>query len=159
MDATAKRVRRRARLRRAVLALLAGVLAAAALAGWVLESGGVAVVETRRPDGGLRRTRVWYAVAGERIWLEAGRPEHPWYLDVQRAPRLRFVADGVDARFDAATVPGRDAHAHVRALLREKYGLRDRILAAVLDTSQSVAVILTRVGDDEAAERVPAPRE
>ena len=46
---------------------------------WVLEAGGVAVIETRSPDGMLRSTHVWYAEPDGELWLEAGTPENPWY--------------------------------------------------------------------------------
>lgn len=120
-----------------------GVVGLAALAWWVLESSGVAVVDTQDPDGGVRSTHVWYARTADAVWLEAGRPEHPWYLDVQRDPRLTVRVDDFTGSFDAATVPGEQGHDHVRALLRAKYGLRDRILGWVIDTSPSIAVRLS----------------
>lgn len=124
---------------------IAGSLSAAGLAWWVLESSGVAIVETRSADGALRHTHVWYAETEDGIWLEAGRPEHPWYRDIQRDPRLVLRADGRSVEYAAATVAGQAAHDHVRALLRAKYGLRDRILDSVIDTSTSIAVRLTPV--------------
>lgn len=141
-------------IRRIAIAAGLALVAAAALAWWVLESSGVAIVETRAPDGDVRRTHVWYVRAGDAIWLEAGRPEHPWYLDVQRTPRVVLRANGLAGEFDAVTMPGRDAHEHVRALLREKYGLRDRILGLVVDTSGSIAVRLEpRTSGAEPGER------
>jgi len=141
-------------IRRIAIAAGLGLVAAAALAWWVLESSGVAIIETRAPDGEVRRTHVWYVRAGDAVWLEAGRPEHPWYLDVQRTPRVVLRADGRADDFEAVSMPGRDAHAHVRALLREKYGLRDWILGLVVDTSRSIAVRLEpRASGEEPNER------
>jgi len=134
---------------------VAGLVALAGMAWWVLESSGVAIVETRSADGGIRQTHVWYAETDDGIWLEAGRPEHPWYLDVQRDPRLVLRADGWSGEYEAATVAGQSAHAHVRALLREKYGLRDLILDRVIDTSTSIAVRLTPVAGTPAPPRDP----
>lgn len=121
---------------------------------WVLESSGVALVATHRPDGDVRSTHVWYAKVGETVWLEAGRPDHPWYLDVQRDPRLTLRVDPFSGVFEAATVPGRQAHDYVRGLLREKYGLRDEILGWAIDTSTSIAVRLTAAPGTDVA-RLP----
>lgn len=129
----------RARIAAALL-LLAALLAG--LAWWVLESSGVAIAETRRPGGDLRETRVWYVRDHETLWLEAGHPDQPWYLDIQRDPHLVLKAPDIGGKYAAAVVPGPVAHDHVRALLRSKYGLRDRILGWVIDTSESIAVRL-----------------
>lgn len=131
------------------VAALATLIAAGALVWWVLESSGVAIAETHPPGREPRRTHVWYVETGDAIWLEAGRPENPWYLDIQTNPRLTLETDAGRREFDAATVAGREAHAHVRGLLREKYGLRDRILGLVIDVSPSIAVRLTPVGAGE----------
>jgi hypothetical protein len=144
-------------IRRVAIAGGLALGAAAGLAWWVLESSGVAIVETRAPDGEVRRTHVWYVRADDAVWLEAGRPEHPWYLDVQRTPQVVLRADGLAGEFEAVTMPGRDAHAHVRALLREKYGLRDRILGLVVDTSGSIAVrLVPRTSGEEPGAREDA---
>jgi len=140
--------------RRLGIALVAAAASLAALVWWVLESSGVAIVETRAADGTTRSTRVWYAKVDDAVWLEAGRPEHPWYRDVQRNPRLVVRAGDFVGDFDAATVPGPKAHAHVRALLRARYGLRDEILGWVIDTSPSIAVRLTPVEGTDAG-RLP----
>jgi hypothetical protein len=138
-----------------LMVAIAGLVSVAGLAWWVLESSGVAIAETRSADGAIRRTHVWYAETEDGIWLEAGRPDHPWYLDVQRDPRLVLRADGRSGEYEAATVAGQAAHEHVRALLREKYGLRDRILDSVIDTSTSIAVRLTPVAGTVTAPRDP----
>ncbi len=137
------------------VASLGTLLAVAMLAWWVLESSGVAIVETQPPDGGVRRTHVWYAEVDGVIWLEAGHPENPWYRDIQTNPSLTLHTDSSTGHFRAATVAGRSAHDQVRALLSEKYGLRDRILDWVIDTSPSIAVRLTPVGggDEPASDR------
>ena len=129
-------------LGRIALGLGVVLLALVAFGWWILESSGVAIVETTTPDGGTRETHVWYAEVDDAIWLEAGRPIHPWYLDIQRDPRLVLRADDIEGEFEAATVPGRRAHDYIRGLLREKYGLRDEILGWLIDTSQSIAVRL-----------------
>ena len=121
-----------------------GALVAAfgAMTWWALESGGVAVIETRAPEGTTRSTHVWYTEPGGKLWLEAGTPENPWYRDVQKNPVVRFEAKGRLGRYTARPVVEASGHARIRSLMREKYGLRDRWVALLFDTSHSVAVEL-----------------
>jgi len=50
-------------MRRALLVVVLLLLALVGVTGWALESGGGAVVETRRPDGSTRSTHVWYGTS------------------------------------------------------------------------------------------------
>ena len=51
-----------------ILIVVATLLAAfGATTWWALESGGVAVIETRAPDGTVRSTHVWYAEPNEEL--------------------------------------------------------------------------------------------
>ena len=113
---------------------------------WALESSGVAILETRSADGTLRSTHVWYAEPNSELWLEAGTPENSWYLDVQHDPIVSFSApgrSGRSGRYIARRVEDPTAHDEIRSHLRDKYGLRDRWVALLFDTSRSVAVRLT----------------
>ena len=124
------------------MALAALLLAFAATTWWALESGGVAVIGTRTPEGHVRSTHVWYAEPNGEVWLEAGTPENPWFQDVRRHPALTFEADGRVIGYLAQPADDPDAHARIRALIRTKYGLRDRWVGLIVDTSRSVAVRL-----------------
>jgi hypothetical protein len=55
---------------------------------------------------------------------------------------VELARDGRSERFRVESVPGAEAHARVRALLREKYGLRDVWVGLLQDTSRSLAVLL-----------------
>jgi len=123
----------------AVAVLLGGL---AAVTWWALESGGVAVIETRTPEGAIRSTHVWYAEPDGELWLEAGTPENAWFVDVQRDPAVTFTADDRSGRYAAQLVSDPSGHARIRSLLRDKYGLRDRWVGLLVDTSRSVAVRL-----------------
>jgi hypothetical protein len=125
------------------------VLVAVALAGafvaatwWALEAGGVARVETRSADGSTRTTHVWYVEPDGELWLEAGTPENPWYRDVLADPTVTLSAEGRSVRHRAEVVDTPAARHRVRSLLREKYGLRDRWVGLLVDSSRSVAVRL-----------------
>ncbi len=134
-------------VRRFVLVLFAAVVALVAVTWWALESGDVAVVETAMESaattGGadLRRTHVWFVVAGDDVLIEAGTPDNGWYVDARRTGRLRIVEPAQIAR-DCRTevLANPDGHERIRSLLRQKYGLRDLWIATIFDTSRSLAV-------------------
>jgi hypothetical protein len=132
------------------LAVAAGALALLAVAfgattAWVLESSGVAVLRTQQSAGDEpRETHVWWAGDPDgALWLEAATPERAFLADVRANAVVVLARDGGDAPFHADIVDTRDAHDHVRALLRAKYGWRDAWVALLQDTSRSVAVRLT----------------
>jgi hypothetical protein len=129
---------------RATLAAGAAVLLALfALGWWVLESSGVAVVETRSADGGTRSTHVWYVMRDAELWLEAGTPENGWYLDIQHSPILKITIGEASQVRRAVPVPDRSVQREIRALLRAKYGVRDELVGVFVDSSGSVAVRLS----------------
>jgi hypothetical protein len=128
------------------IAAIVGVslLSLAAFTFWALESGGVATITTTRDDGTSRSTHVWYAADDGDLWLEAGTPENGWFLDVQRVPEVVVVIDGLPAHYVVEPDRSATARERIRSLLREKYGVRDRWVALLFDTSRSVAVRLRR---------------
>jgi hypothetical protein len=130
----------------ALIVVATGVVAFGATTWWALESGGVAVIETRTAEGALRSTHVWYVEPNGELWLEAGTPENPWFQDIQRNPALTFTADGLSGRYVARPVDAPSGHTRIRALIREKYGFRDHWVGLLVDTSRSVAVQLLPEG-------------
>jgi hypothetical protein len=112
---------------------------------WALESGGVAVIETRMPNGLMRSTHVWFAEPNGQIWLEAGTPLNDWYVDIQKESAVSFSTAEQSGEYIAETIPGEPAHLRIRSLLREKYGIRDRWIDVVFDTSGSIAVRLVPI--------------
>jgi hypothetical protein len=129
-------------LKRSVIAVVTFVLAFIAITWWALESDGVAIVETRATDDSTRSTHVWYASRGDELWLEAGTPENPWFVDVRRDPTLTFIAENRSSQFLARPVTDASGHDEIRSMLREKYGFRDWWVGLLVDTSKSIAVRL-----------------
>jgi hypothetical protein len=126
-----------------VLTAIAGSIVAFAVTTWsALESGGVAIVETQTAEGTTRSTHVWYAEPDGELWLEAGTPENPWFLDLRQNPALVLRIAGHTTRYVAHPIQDLSGHTRIRSLMREKYGLRDRWVSLIADTSQSVAVRL-----------------
>ncbi len=130
-------------LRALLWVVFVGLAVAAAVVWWVLESSGVGVIETQRPDGKPRHTHVWFVDLDGLTWLEAANSNQEWYQDVRQNSHVVLRSDGREASFVAIPYPSNQAHDYVRKLLREKYGLRDRVLGWAVDTSKSVAVELS----------------
>ena len=82
-------------------------------------------------------------VAGGADWLEAGTPTNGWFVDVGQNPIVTLVLPESSERYRAVVAEGDAAHAHLRALLREKYGFRDWWVGSLLvDSADSIAVRL-----------------
>ena len=128
---------RRGLLAAAALLVIFGVVTALAL-----ESGGVAVLETRAPNGTPRETRVWVAEAEGALWLEAATAERPWYRDVLLDPLVSLTREGAQQAYRALPEPGEPGHTRIRGWLRERYGWRDAFVGLLQDTSRSIAVRL-----------------
>ena len=133
-------------MRRALLfaaaAVAVSVIGFAALTLWALESGEVAVVTTVDESGAPRATRVWFVEREGALWLEAGTPENPWFVDVGRDPSLTLRTERFEGRFRTVPQPNPEGHERIRRWLREKYGARDAWVAFVFDTERSIAVQL-----------------
>jgi hypothetical protein len=129
-------------VRSALVALGVALAGFAAVTGLALESGGVAVFETRAPDGTPRTTRVWLAEEEGSLLLEAANAERPWYRDVLLDPLVRLEREGSNLPFRALPEPGDAGHRRIRELLRARYGWRDAWVGLLADTSQSITVRL-----------------
>jgi len=112
----------------------------AVLTWWALESGGVAIIETRGAGGEVRRTHVWFVEHGDEFWLEAGAPDNGWFVDVQQRPEVTVEIDGVRVPGRAEPVYEQGARGWVRILMRRKYGVRDRWVSVFVDPDASTPV-------------------
>ena len=129
-------------MKHALVTVFLLLLAFVGLTWWALESSGVAVLETRRPDGSTRSTHVWHVTHNGEVWLEAGTPENAWFQDVEGSPRVWLWLEGPSTEYLAEPVRESSGHTTIRSLLREKYGFRDWWVGLLFDTSRSVAVRL-----------------
>lgn len=119
------------------------LLALVGITWWALESGGVAIIETRGADSTPRQTHVWYVEDEGVLWLEAGTPENGWYRDVRSNPSLAFAGGAHSGRYRARPLEDPATHTRIRSLIRAKYGLRDRWVGfLIVDNAGSVAVRL-----------------
>ena len=133
-------------VKRLLLAALGLGLGFAVVTGLALEAGDVAVLTTQRPDGSARETHIWWAEHEGVLWVEAATPERAWLTEALAAGVVEVERDGRRERMRVERAPGADAHARVRALLREKYGLCEGWVGLLQDTSRSLAVLLHPAG-------------
>ena len=107
-----------------------------------LEGREVALLRTTGTDSGPRETRVWVVDTDGTTLVEAANPERPFLRDLRTHPQVTLVRHGRAEQCAAAVLPDPEGHAHIRRLLRAKYGWRDRWIALLADTRDSSAVEL-----------------
>ena len=127
-------------MRRAVAAVVVGVLAFAVVTLIALEGREVVVVETEDGEGSTHRTRTWIADDADGTWIEAANPARPFVADVRRSATVVLERGGVRRTCRAELVPNPDGHERVRRLLRDRYGWADCWIGLVADTRASLAV-------------------
>ena len=86
-------------LRKLAVAAATVLLVFVGITWWAAEWDGVLVVTTRTADASPRETHIWYVRQGDRLWLEAGLPHNPWYVDIQRDARVKLEGDDVSGEF------------------------------------------------------------
>jgi len=116
-----------------------------------LEANEVVVLRTFGPTGDELDARVWVVDDGTETWIEIANPEKELYRRVLENPNVEMVRRDEARRFRAVPDTSRASHERVRALLARKYGLADRWIGMLVDTSASVPVRLVPVpAHDEA---------
>lgn len=128
---------------RALIAAAVGVVVFGGITLYALEGHEVVVLRTTDEQGSARETRVWIADEGDHAWIEAATPERAFYRDLLAHPSAELQRGETASRVQALPVPGREAHARIRTLLRAKYGIADWWVGLLQDTSRSVAVRIT----------------
>lgn len=127
-----------------ILISIALALVSFVLVTWLaLEWSQVAIIKTKSSSGEIRETHIWFVHDGKDLWLEAGTPLNPWFVEVESIPEVSLEADGHSGDYLAEVVPGWDAARRVRGLLAEKYGIRDHWVGLFVDSTGSVAVRLS----------------
>ena len=135
-------------MRRVAVTALVLIAAFAAVTWWALESSGVGILQTRRSDGTLRSTHVWYAENGPSIWIEAATAGREFLSDIRHDPQVTLSVDGRGTPYSAEVLAAPSAHSRVRELLRAKYGFRDWWVSLLQDTSGSVVIQLSAPHQD-----------
>jgi hypothetical protein len=129
---------------------LFGLLAATTLV--ALEGEEVVVLRTFDDAGSIDDARVWVADADGDTWIEVADARKEFYRRMLANPDVEVVRNGETARYRAVPDPSRAAHDRVRMLLAKKYGLADRWIGLLVDTSGSIAVRLVPVAQFQASD-------
>ena len=130
---------------RALVAIVAVLLAFGGVTWFALEGHDVAILRTRAADGTVRETHVWVAESDGALFVEAATPARAWLLEAEAQPEIELVHAGATGHYRAVPEPGAEGHATIRRLLRAKYGWADQWVALLQDTSTSVLVRLDPV--------------
>ncbi len=132
-------------MRRLLIPAVLGLIVLGGVTLYALEGQEVVVLRTTDEHGAPHETRVWIGDEGDHAWIEAATPERAFYRDLLRHPEAELDRGGRRSRVQAVPVPGLEAHARLRALLRAKYGAADCWVGLLQDTSRSVAVRIAPV--------------
>jgi hypothetical protein len=119
---------------------LVGLTALLGVTLYALESNEVVVLRTFDSAGGVHEARVWIVDDLGYSWIEAASPTKLFYRRLLDNPDIEVVRDGRTHRHRAVPVTTPRAHARLRELLAEKYGLADRWVGLFVDSSASIAV-------------------
>ena len=92
-------------------------------------------------EGGASfRSRLWVLDDGYVVWLRAGGPDRTWLRRLEAEPAVELERSGRTRAYRAAPDPDPRVVARVNALMREKYGLADRLFCAAAAPSAFVPV-------------------
>ncbi len=120
----------------------AGLLAALVVffALW-LDEGEVVTLHTYDASGQEFETQLWIAEMAGDLYLR-GTPDRRWVARLQTRPDVRLERGGETSAHRALRVDDPAIAAAVDAAMAEKYGLADRIAAALFDRRLAVAIRL-----------------
>jgi hypothetical protein len=117
-------------------AALSGIVVLLLITWCALEWSGVATVNTVASDGTNRATNMRFVERDGQLLLEAGTPENAWFVDAQKTLQLRISQpSSLAGNYTIEPTSSPDGHARIRALMREKYGLRDWWIGTLFDTT------------------------
>ena len=123
--------------------LIGTVLLLVAFVFGVSEAGGeVVTLETSGADGSVQETRLWVVDADDHAWLRSGVPTSGWFVRLEANPEVRVTRDGKTASYLAEPVRDPETRDRIHALMAEKYGWAETIVAASRDGTASVPVKL-----------------
>src|SRR5262245_36724965 len=84
-------------------------------------------------SGAKHSTHLWVVDDGGYAWLRAGVPSSSWLVRIDANPDVRVTRGGVDYHMKAVPVHEPGVRDRIHALMREKYGLADRLVSTMRD--------------------------
>jgi len=120
--------------------LMIPILIVAALYGIRNFTGEVATLYTTDGDGRTRTTRVWVVDHGHELWIRSVDPTSHWLDRLIKQPDVQLRRGGSIAEFHAT--PHTERQVRINALMAERYGWAEWILAKVEGHDEAVPVYL-----------------
>ncbi len=108
--------------------------------------GEVITLHTQTASGEEKRTRLWVVDDAGFAWLRAGMSGSGWLARIERNPIVLVERGGRLIRYRAVPVRQPQVRDRIHALMREKYGMADRLVSVLRDPAQSVPVRLEPLG-------------
>ena len=122
--------------------LMGAVVAFTAVTLVALEASEVVILRTHAADGSVVESRIWVADHNGVPHVEAAESGKGFYQNLLARPQVELVRGGVTEEYTAVPLPSPEGNRLIRRLLLEKYGMADRWVGLLVDTSASMAVRL-----------------
>lgn len=103
-------------------------------------AGEVVLVTTTDAAGVEKQTPLWIVDDDGQAWLRAGNADSGWVARVRANPRIEMERGGTTARYRITPVP--EATPEIDALMRAKYGFKDRLVGWILPNSRRSTLAL-----------------
>jgi len=106
------------------------------------ELGGEVITLHTQTASGEKRTHLWVVDDAGVAWLRAGMSGSGWLARIERNPIVLVERGGRLVRYRAVLVRQPQVRDRIHALMREKYGMANRLVSVLRDPAQSVPVRL-----------------
>jgi hypothetical protein len=110
------------------------------------ELGGEVITLHTQTANGEKRTHLWVVDDAGVAWVRAGMSGSGWLARIEWNPIVLVERGGRLIRYRAMPVRQPQVRDRIHALMREKYGMADRLVSVLRDHAQSVPVRLEPLG-------------
>ena len=124
-----------------ILWAIAVVLVLGGLKVLELASSDVAVLHTRDTEYQDSYTTLWVVEESRSLWIRAATPNRKWLAEVRPGTQIWLERDDFNSSYKATISRDKGIRERVDRMMREKYGLADRVRERVLGTD-TVPVML-----------------
>ena len=103
-------------------------------------AGEVVLVTTTDAAGAKHQTPLWIVDRDGQGWLRAGNADSGWVVRVRANPRIEMERSGAITAYRVTPVP--EATPEIDALVRAKYGFKDRLVGWLMPNSRRSTLAL-----------------
>lgn len=98
-------------------------------------SSDVAILHTKDIGYQDRYTTLWVVEESRSLWIRAAKPDRKWLAEVRPGTQIRLERYDSEASYKATISRDKVIRERVDRMMREKYGLADRVRELVLGTN------------------------